>query len=177
MRQGGAVEGLKPQKAPAQGPGLQGSTWGSNIEGPSGKCSGCRSLSRLTLRAAAAFRGRDAHKSPGNRAGAEVPNEDNHKEGPEWTCRPLFPTRRPAAAFRRPRRIFPRAPYPTLALPASDRAVSWCALRHTSASKSGHRLGHGMATRINPNTSAAVGAPQAPASGAARRPARAGTGL
>ena len=59
----------------------------------------------------------------------------------------------------------------------SERAVSWCALRHTSASKSGHRLGHGMATRICPDASAAVGAPQAPASGAARRPARAGTGV
>ena len=51
--------------------------------------------------------------------------------------------------------------YPTLALPPSDRAVSWCALRHTSASKSGHRLAYGMATRIYPNASAAVGAPQA----------------
>jgi hypothetical protein len=59
----------------------------------------------------------------------------------------------------------------------SERAVSWCPLRHTSASKSGHRLGHRMATRIYPYASAAVSAPQAPASGAARLPARAGTGL
>jgi LysR substrate binding domain len=62
-------------------------------------------------------------------------------------------------------------------IPPSERALSWCALRHTSASKGGHRLGHGIATRIYPYASAAVGAPQAPASGAARRAPRAGTGV
>jgi hypothetical protein len=76
-----------------------------------------------------------------------------------------------------PRRRQARCVVTLSPMPPSEPAVSWCALRHTSTSKSGHRLGYGMATRIYPYASAAVGAPQAPASGATRGPSRAGTGV